>query len=77
MPYKSEHSCSLHSIPRGTRTRRTTRVMRGKSVGVVWARIAGKMLMASVRMKTGTWNQSSAAGLCKSLGGTFHPAKKS
>jgi len=76
MPYKNEHACSLRSIPPGTAVRSSTRVMRGKSVRVIWVRIGEKMRMASVRMKTGIWKRDSAAALCKSLGGTFHPAKK-
>ena len=76
MPYKSEHACSLQAVPQGAKVRRTSRVMRGKSVSVIWAKIRGKMRMASVRMKTGTWSADAAGSLCKSLGGTFHPARR-
>lgn len=77
MPYKKEHSCSFRNIPEGAKVRSTTRVMRGKSVRVIWVRIGGKMRKAAVRMRTSIWKRNAAASLCKSLGGRFHPAKKS
>lgn len=76
MAYEKEHSCSIRSIPQGAVVRSTTRVMRGKSVRVIWLRIGDRMRMAAVRMKTHIWRRSAAVALCRSLGGTFHPATK-
>lgn len=76
MPYPNEHSCSLRSIPKGAVVKRTNRTMKGKTVSVIWAKIGGKMQMASVRFKRSTWSAGQAASVCKSLGGTFHPAKE-